>query len=376
MNFRSSFFLLAALFWVPAAALGQTMVNPDISAIADVRYVYRDDVAAALAGENNASFEFKEIELALTGYLNPYMRADFYLGMHGTAGDFEVEEGYASVVRGLPVQLRFGKYLLDFGKINTQHPHQWGWLERPLMHRTAFGHHGAGVIGAGASRLQPIGDTALTLSVSGFRSDFFDVPDHEHDEEGAAHEHVHGAGGAADIGGSGRLSIFRSLTEDTHIELGASALAARYEQDHGLDARLAGADVKLRWRPDTYRAFNLIAEALWSDREVAHHHHDEEHEEDILHVENVRAWGAFAAAELRFRKMYDAGLYADWTEDAFVAGAKTSAYGAYVGFMPVEETARFSVVYRREESDFYDGSSSSVTFQVLWSLGPHKPHPF
>jgi hypothetical protein len=57
--------------------------------------------------------------LTLTGYLNPFMRTVFCLGMHGVTGPFELEEGYASVVRGVPVQLRFGKYLLDFGALNT-----------------------------------------------------------------------------------------------------------------------------------------------------------------------------------------------------------------------------------------------------------------
>jgi hypothetical protein len=342
------------------------MVNPDISAIADMRYVYRDDVAAALADQNNGSFEFEELELAFVGYLNPYMRADFYLGIHGVTGPFELEEGFASVVRGLPVQLKFGKYLLDFGRINTQHPHQWGWLERPLMYRTAFGEEGASVIGLGVSRLQPLGDNAVTLSLSAFRSDFFEIP--QAHEEQSEEEHAHGGEGVTDIGGSGRLSLFRSLTENAHIEFGGSGLVARYDYEHGLDTWLVGGDFKFRWRPDTYRSFNFIAEALYGDREVEHH------EEET--VENVSAWGAFSAAELRFRKKYDAGVYVDWTQDAYVLDTETTASGCYIGFMPVEETARFSLVYRHEESDLYDGSSDSATFQVLWSLGPHKPHPF
>jgi hypothetical protein len=304
MNFRALPFVIALSVLIPRTASGQTLVNPDISAIADMRYVYRNDVAAALAAQNNGSFEFEELELAFSGYLNPYMKADLYLGIHGVAGPFELEEGCASVVRGIPVQLKFGKYLLDFGRINTQHPHQW----------------------------------------------------------------AHGGEGVTDIGGSGRLSIFRSFTENTHVELGGSALAARYDYEHGLDTWLVGGDFKFRWRPDTYRSFNLIAETLYSEREV-------KHVEDE-NAEDVTAWGAFSSAELRFRKKYDVGAYADWTQDAYVQDAETTALGGYFGFMPVEETARFSLVYRHEESDLYAGAGDSVTFQVLWSLGPHKPHPF
>ena len=366
MNFRVLSIVFVLPISVAPAALAQSPVNPDISAIADMRYVYRDDVAAALAEQNNGSFEFEELELAFIGYLNPYMRADFYLGIHGVTGPFELEEGYASIVRGLPVQLRFGKYLLDFGRINTQHPHQWGWLERPLMYQTVFGHDGASVVGLGASRLQAVGDNAVTLSLSAFRSDFFEIP--AHDAAETEEDHAHGGEGVTDIGGSGRLSLFRSLTENTHVEIGGSGLAARYDSERGLDTWLVGGDLKLRWRPDTYRSFNLIAEGAYGEREVE--------VADTGSVANVTAWGAFSAAEYQFGKKYDAGIYFDWSEDAYVQDAETTALGGYVGFMPVEETARFSLVYRHEESDLYACASDSVTFQVLWSLGPHKPHPF
>jgi hypothetical protein len=236
-----------------------------------------------------------------------------------------------------------------------------------MMHRAAFGPDGASVVAVGASRLQAIGDDALTLSVSAFRSDFFEVSAHEDSAE-VEEEHHHGGEGAADVGGSGRLSYFRSMTDDLHLEIGASALAARYSHEHGLDAWLACGDFKLRWRPDTYRGFNLIAETLYSNREVEDH--------ELETVEKVTAWGAFSAAEYRFAKRFDAGVYFDWTEDPFVQDAESTAYGTYFGFMPVEETARFSLVYRREMSDAFDGSSDALTFQVLWSLGPHKPHAF
>jgi hypothetical protein len=388
MAVRSLTLFIVFLGVIPSIAPGQTLVNPDISAIVDMRYVGRNDVAAELADAEELSFEFHELELAATGYLNPYMRGDLFLAIHGVSGPFEVEEAYGSVVRGLPVQLRFGKYLVDFGKINTQHPHQWGWLDRPLMHRTVWGPDGAGVIGLGVSRLQPVGDTAVTLSLSAFRSDFFAVPELEHEHEDSLgtgdkdeHDHAHGGEGKTDISASGRLSLFRSFTENSHVELGGAGMYGRYDSEHELDAALAGVDFKYRWRPSTYTSFNLIVESLYSEREVSAHEPEETpanrgNDEEHAGKETVTAWGAFSAAEFQFRRRYDIGLYYDWTQDAYVQNAETTGYGGYAGFMPVEDTARFSLVYRFEESDFYEGTSHSVTFQVLWSLGPHKPHPF
>jgi len=388
MNLRTLTFFAVMAGSIATSVCAQTLVNPDISAIVDMRYIGRSDVAADLADSEELSFEFHELELAATGYLNPYMRGDVFLAIHGVTGPFEIEEAYASVVRGLPVQLRFGKYLVDFGKINTQHPHQWGWVQRPLMHVTMFGPDGAGVIGLGASRLQPVGDTALTLSISLFRSDFFAAPELEHEHEDSLgtgyeddHGHSHGGAGKTDVGANGRLSLFHSLTENSHVEIGGSGMYARYDTEHELDTALAGIDFKYRWRPSAYTSFNLLIESLYGEREIAAHD-GEEHPTDAgedahEHAnETVTAWGAFSAAEFQFRRKYDIGLYYDWTQDAFVQDAGTKAYGGYFGFMPVEDTARFSLVYRLEESDFYEGTGHSLTFQVLWSLGPHKPHPF
>jgi len=347
--------LLALLTGVVTRSWSQARVNPDISAIADMRYVGRNDVARTLADAQSTSFEFEELELNYSAYLNPYARADVFIST-GTEGTVDIEEAYATLLRGLPVKARFGKYKLDVGKINSQHPHQWGWLDAPLMVRSFLGPEGASAAALNVQRLQPIGDTALTLSANAFRADFFEP---ESDTSGAV--------SPPDVGYSGRASLFRSLTDFTHVELGASYLWATYDPTRNLDTQVGGVDFKYKWRPDTYRTFTLVAEAMRSDREVR---------DSTAAVSNVVAYGAFTAAELRFRKRFDVGGFFDWAQDAMVDGAETTAGGGYVGFMPVEETIRFSAVYRHETSDFYDGNNDSVAVQVLWAIGPHKPHQF
>jgi hypothetical protein len=363
--------LLVVSLALPSALWAQTRANPDISVIGDMRYLYRDNVASGLAGTKETAFEFEEMELNFSAYLNPYARADVFIATHGVEGPVEVEEIYSTVLRALPVQLKFGKYFLDHGKLNTEHPHQWGWLERPLMNRTFFGTDGAAVTGLSVSRLQPAGETAVTLSLSAFRSDFF-LHEHDHEaeenHEHADEEHGHGGDGETEIGYSGRLSAFRSLTETSHVEVGASYMYAEYNPQHGLAANVANVDVKYRWRPDTYRALVFRAEGMMSDREFEN--------EQTETVESITAFGAFSSFEMQFRRRFDVGAFFDWTQDAADDEMSTTAFGAFFGFMPVEETARYSIVYRFEESDLFAGTSNTIAFQVLWSLGPHKPHKF
>lgn len=362
---RSTAACIAGMIMLAAGAShGQTLSNPDLSAIGDMRVIARTSETADSLGAEQVEFDFAELEIALNGYLNPYMRGDVFVGIHGLGPDIEIEEAYLTVLRGLPLSLQMsaGAYLLDFGRVNSQHPHQWAWIERPLMQRTMLGEEGLRAVGLRATTLVALGETAVTLSGSAFSGDAFA----HHHGEGEEHEHEEEA--AAKIMGSGRLSAFRQLSGTWSLELGGSYLAGVYDAAENLETQIVDADAKLRWRPDTYRSFNWIAEVMHSSRDV---------EPDSTGViPTVDATGFFTAGELQWRRRWSAGAFFDWTEDATIAGAETTAAGGFFAFAPAEETGRFSLVYRHETSDLYDFSDDSLTLQFLWSLGPHKPHAF
>jgi len=347
-------------------ARAQTLSNPDISLVGDVRAVGRSGETADSTGQQQFSFEFEELEFDFNAYLNPYMRADVFVGIHGTGPDIEVEEAVLTVLRGLPAALQFsvGQYLLDFGKINTQHPHQWSWMERPLMHQTMLGDEGLKALGARLTTLIPVGESALGLSASAFSGSAFES--HEHEEEGG------GEGEAApEIMGSGRISLFRQLSDTWSAELGGSYLAGNYDPVEPLSTTIGAVDWKLRWRPNSYQAFVCVVEAMSSDRDV-----EEEIDSVTVNISTVDALGAFTSAELQWRKRWSAGAYFDWTQDATVQDAETTAYGGFLDFWPVEETARIGLVYRHETSDLYPYDNDIVTLQFVWGMGPHKVHTF
>jgi len=343
--------LPASILLLPVAltaAGAQTVVNPDISAVGDARVAVRNRAFARSLGQRRAFLHFEELELVFTGYLNPYARADVFVSL-GDEGA-EVEEANTTVLRGLPLalQVKAGKYLLDLGRINSQHPHQWSWLERPLAHRSFLGKEGAGCMGVQVSTLRPIGDRALTATLNVFSADFFDGAD---------------TLGAPAPGLSGRLSLFSSLGEFTSIDFGISYMIAPYDPERDLTSQVGAIDLKAKWRPDMYRALTVVAETMVSRRER-------------ISGSPADALGFFASAGYRWRRRFDAGLFYDYAQGALAPDQEARALGIYFGFMPVEETSRFSLVWRRESADYYAGVHSSLTLQFLWSLGPHKPHPF
>lgn len=363
-----------ALTGIAPRALPQTLVNPDLSVIGDVRFVGRGDAAAAALQARTAQFEFNELELNVNAYLNPYMRADVTVAFPDLEGSVEVEEANMSVLRGLPLslQMNVGKYFLDFGKLNTQHPHQWPWMETPLVIRSFLGPEGARVLGARATTLQALGETAITLSASAFMGDAItgglaESAEHHHGEA------EDGPAAAAEVMGAGRVSAFRTVTDATSIEAGVSGLWGRVDPEHSLDLSVYGVDAKAKYRPNSYKSVVWVAEAMVSDREVV----SEPEDSTAAPVfSTVTATGVFTALQFQFRKRWDTGGFFDFSEDALTDGVETRAAGAWFAFHPAEETARISIVYRHETSDLYTYTNDSVTLQFLWGMGPHRPHAF
>ena len=173
-----------AMTAAPDSARAQTTVNPNISAIGDMLYRYRDDVAKQIDDVNNMNFEFRELELNFDGYLNPYARADVFVSVEGLTGPVALEEVYLTIVRGVPFQIRGGRWFLDIGQINTEHRHQWAWLELPLQNRSFLSEENAGAVGVGIHRLQGIGNVPFTISLNAFRSDIIELGEFGHDSVG------------------------------------------------------------------------------------------------------------------------------------------------------------------------------------------------
>ena len=387
--------LVAAVFITALSRLGyaQTTTNPDISFIGDFRAAWQDAKNSADKGKTN--FDLHELELAASGHLNPYARADLNISF-GAEG-VDLEEAYITVLRGLPggLQLKAGKYLVDFGKLNTQHPHQWLWLERPLMYRTLFGEEGWKDAGVQLNTLLPVGKQALGLSANWIQSG--GLITEEDSELPYTPERTEPAA-------SGRVSIFSPVSEFSNLELGISGMRAQFNPvaiefqsipaaSNSTDLPLAdftpekrysfatAVDGKWKWKPDNYNGIQIVGEYVTQTRklqDVAAIEHAMPGAGDTTYtVENrlVTSHGAFLAGELRFRRRFDVGAFYDYAQAATSKDEFQSGYGVYGAFSIAEETTRFGLVLRRNETMGAD-PYHTATFQILWSLGPHKAHTF
>ena len=362
--------------------VGQTTVNPDISVIP--RFVLRTDDGAKLAEGRRVfgqpDLQFQELEIAIQSYLNPFSRADVILTVPGPdieAGKLGIEELYATVFRGLPLDLnlRFGKYRADFGKLNLVHPHAWPFVTAPLMQERFLGEEGLNDLGISASLLLPTGDVYTKLTVDLLRGNA-----------------VAGATGLADTTGrkpayanSARLMGFFSLDDFNDLEVGLSGYTGIHDP-YGRDRFWYGnVDFKYKYRPDTYTSLVVQGEFLLNSRRARRDAAGTSFLDGSGNPEerSITTSGLYIYADYQFLKMFSIGARYDWTESPYSTDDRSRGVAVFCGFYPVEETLGLRLQFANV-SDKTPGTSpagisrsvNSIALQAIFSLGPHKAHPF
>jgi hypothetical protein len=373
----------AVLFVLPAPLASQTTLNPDISVVGDFRaFSHSNDEHADESEELNLADP--SMELVAAGYLNPYARADIVVGWHGEESA-EIEEVYGTILRGLPLgmNLRVGKYLLEYGRLNPVHEHAWSFIKRPLPHDVIFGEEGLSDMAIRSAFLLPTGDAYTEIMLGLLKGDAL-IDGHQH--HGEEEEEHAGDDTLPDLGFFGRLTTSFATSENAELALGASVLNAVHgfaehedadsaAHDHEEDPEqlrswVIGGDLKYRYKPSRYTSLQIEAELLTRRDEQAHR----------LDHEYT---GAFAYVDYRFYQKYNAGAIWDWSlvkEPLPASGVRqvevdTWRIGLFTGFAPVEETSlvRLAGHYTNQDEgdDFWE-----FTLQFVFSLGPHQPHSF
>jgi hypothetical protein len=378
MHRRLSLLFPAFVLLVVIAAAGVAQsINPDISVIP--RFILHtndgEKLSEGIREFSPPDFAFEELEIAMQAYLNPYAKADVILTLPGPdveAGKLGLEEVYATILRGLPLDLnvRFGKYRVDYGKLNMMHPHAWPFVTQPLSQERFLGEEGLNDLGVSASVLLPTGDIYSKLTVDLLRGSVIGEATGIEDTTGANPYYATSA----------RLMGFFPLGDVSDLEVGLSGYTGIHDPYNRDRFWYGNLDFKYKLRPDSYTALVVQGEFLYNTRTAAQ---DREFNQFVDADGNperrtVNSSGLYLYADYQFLKLYSAGARIDWTESPYSTEDRAQGVAVFLGFYPVEETLGLRLQYQHTRTESPDASFSvnMIVLQALFSLGPHRAHPF
>ena len=317
--------------------------NPDISIVGDFQGHF---------GKDADKLFVREIELGISGNIDPYLRANSIFSVHpkddsDEGYDIEIEEAYVSPFN-LPydLQAKLGLFRVGFGKVNEMHQHALPWPDYPLVIRKFFGDDGIAGGGASVSWLVPhTGNVFVELTGQSFHKDPSSLLGGD-DANGWVNL-VH-------------LKNFLELNKQSTVEFGLTGAAMT-------GVTVEGADLTYRWRPEKegkYKSFQWMTEVLASQRN--------------MDGGNVDAWGFYTGPEYQFAERWVAGLRYDYAQDPDNSKAHEQDIGAYLTFRQTE-FAYWRLGYELGRTDDpADGShlDNRVMLQLDWTLGPHPAHKY
>ncbi len=354
--------------------LGGQSLNPDMSAIGELL----TDLSPKRPKTTTEGqrFEVREVELGIQAVVDPFFRADFFIGVHPEA--VEIEEAYLTAL-ALPggFQAKLGRFKVPIGKVNLIHRPEQITVDYPWMIREFFGDEGLASNGIGLSRIfAPLGffQELHVVAVSG-------IGGHDaHGEEEAepAEEDILAAEDKLNnqIALVAQLRNYIDLSQAANLEFGVSAATGKIRELEPVSLgaqpfaevfetqRYYGGHVTLRWRPPQqglYRSF------VWNNELLVNDGHE------------GKRLGAFSQAQWQLtRRTYLGGRF-DAVQRIDELTTEKDWFNAVSGYFTAfpSEFSRFKLALERT---FGTGDASGgewrAVLQTTFAIGPHRPHAF
>jgi hypothetical protein len=391
-----------------AGVFTQNRFNPDISIITDFALVgtSRDDESAqtlAIPGfldetdreGKSRGINFNYLELAFNASVDPYL--DFFGVVTVAPGGVEVEEAYVDT-RQLPFgfQLRIGKMLSSFGRLNGMHKHYWDFYDTPLVYESFIGGEGLKNPGLRLSWTAPI-DFLLQANFEVFQGVFDESPTFNAvGYDLTASNGVRFSATTPFVPALFVGSLKTSLDFGDHVFLlGASAMYGHSAQarieDQPTDmvfnapgAVLYDAELTYKYLISSYRSITWQSEYLGriSSGDLALHsdgymHHQSMHQggfytQLIWRFDQPGRWRVGA----RFDLLAQNSLTIDDVKQPLPDRLHRTT--AMLEFSPTE-FSRFRLQYAYDRSRYLDGEQKpihEVLLQMNIAVGPHGAHSF
>ena len=386
--------------WSPAQPItvtraGSSYMNISFDTLMDVGGSTKSDPSAQLElGDHDPiknGFSLRNAEIAVDGAVDPYFKGfgNIVLKLDkNNQTEIELEEAYAQTM-SLPenLQAKAGQFFAAFGRQNAQHPHQWAFVDEPIILNRAFGPDGLRSIGVQGSWLLPTPFyTEATLGIldgEGGTGFSFRNPG---DPDSLGVDRFHGRAtmdrtlhNPGDLVFVPRLASSFDLTDQQTLVAGVSG--AFGPNDTGTDTRteIFGADLYWKWKaPNAHEGFPFVS---WQTEVLYERFEAGADPAAALPAETLRDWGFYSQVLWGFKPRWVAGLrgeYANGNAGAFDAddvfrGERTRISPALT-FFP-SEFSKLRLQYNYDHGEHF-GDAHSVWLQMEFLLGAHGAHKF
>lgn len=261
----------AAKKWNPAAPIrligsGNNYLDLSLDALVAAGSSTEKHVDELQLGGHDPSqrgFTLQQMEMVFNGAVDPYFTGQanvvYKLDSSGES-DLELEEIYADTL-SLPMnlQVRVGQFYSDFGRINNQHPHQWNFVDAPIVITRLLGEDGLRNLGVRISWLMPLpfySELFFAIQNSGGTASSFRGSGHHHNDEGEDNDLLFGRPRSiTDIRTFGdllfvpRYAVSFDLTESQTLLAGVSAAFGPNSSGTRGHTEIYGTDVMWKWKP-------------------------------------------------------------------------------------------------------------------------------
>lgn len=321
--------------------------------------------------ESRKGFNLDSAELFLFAPVDPYF--NLYATIPVTEDGAEVEEAYF-LTTSLPYGFQFkgGKFKSGFGRINSQHPHAWDFVDIPLVYKAFSGPEGVTEKGAQLTYLPPLPFyTLLGAEVLQGENDILFGPD----AKPGPHAYTTFAKASFDP------------TDNSTILFGPSVMTGKTKTDSVADdtefrgtSTLYGLEFTYKWKPS--KTWGLTVQSEYQYRRQSGDLEDTvaltteslKRAQDGLYIQTI-----YQLNRWRVGARYDVlGLFKDdyalsGTDQDF--GKKPWRASGMLEFNPTE-FSRIRLQYNHDKSVREGKTNQELFLQFVFGIGAHGAHPF
>lgn len=343
-------------------------------------------------------FTLQNLELTLTGVVDPFFKAEGHLifGSEGGESFVEIEEVHMTTM-GLPygLQVMAGQFFTRFGRLNQQHPHSWDFADQTIINTLMFGGDGLRNPGVQVSALLPLsfyfelmgsvqkatGGTALSFLSTGGAHAHGEGEAEEEEEPSFAGRHFirdEKLRSGNDLLYMGRLKTAFDLSETLTAVVGTSHLIGPNGTGTDTETRIHGVDFFIKWKPTLAQSgwpFLIVqGEAMQRSYEAGAAIEDG----NPLPRKTFKTEGYYIQSLYGFKRQWVAGVRYGSANATELDDPRTGdrwRISPNLTYYP-SEFSKIRLQYNYDRSDDLADPIHAVFIQYEFTIGAHAAHTF